>query len=159
MIMAKCYVETTLEEIENDWDKAVQTAALAAITMEGIDGEMTVVLTDNEYIQGLNNEFRHIDAPTDVLSFPENDLAEPLTDAIGSGFIPEEGDEARIALGDIYISVERAAQQAEEYGNTLTEELAFLTVHGALHLMGYDHIEPEDETIMREKQRKALGRE
>jgi probable rRNA maturation factor len=68
----------------------------------------------------------------------------------------ENGD--AIFLGEIYISIDKAREQAEEYGNTFLEELRFLTVHGTLHLLGYDHIEEEDELIMREKQRIALGR-
>lgn len=157
--MSSCIIDTTLDEVKDSWEAACRGAALAAIDMEKIDGEIVVVLTDNEYIKKLNSEFRGIDDPTDVLSFPINDFEGLLKNALADGFEPEEGEEAAAALGDIYISVERAAEQGAEFGNTTEEELAFLTVHGALHLMGYDHMTEEDELLMRSMQRKALGRE
>jgi len=114
--------------------------------------EVSLVLVDEIEIQRLNCEFRGIDAVTDVLSFPANTLEKPMTreqaDAFGEEFV----------LGDIAICVPRAAQQAEEYGNTLIEELKFLCVHGTLHLLGYDHILSEDETEMRRRQREILRR-
>ena len=108
--------------------------------------------------QDLNSRYRGINSETDVLSFPANDLEEPLCRALEKGLAVEKGETAEIALGDIYISVEKAIEQGSLYGNSPEEELGFLAVHGALHLMGYDHIEKEDEVIMRERQRKILGR-
>ena len=82
-----------------------------------------------------------------------------MAEALQEGLQPEMSEYGdAIFLGEIYISVDRAQEQAEEYGNTLEEELCFLTVHGMLHLMGYDHIEAADEQIMRAKQREILGR-
>ena len=111
------------------------------------NAELSVTFVDNREIHELNREFRGKDKPTDVLSFPMWE-----DDEIGGDVDPALG---AVMLGDIVISTETAARQAEEYGNTLEEEMCFLAVHGTLHLLGYDHIEPEDEAIMREKQREA----
>lgn len=157
-----CVVEKSDENIpvEESSFTAIEEAANRAAELEGFESyESYIILSDDRYLQALNREYRSVDKPTDVLSFPENELDKPLAKAIQEGFVPEtDVSGVRISLGDIYISVERAAQQAEEYGNTLEEELCFLAVHGMLHLLGYDHIREEDERNMREKQRKALNR-
>lgn len=153
-----CNVDTTLEQVEQSYIAAVKTAAEKAMQAENINGEIELVLVDNSYIKDLNSRYRGINSETDVLSFPANDLEEPLCCALEKGFAVEKGETAEIALGDIYISVEKAIKQGSFYGNSPEEELGFLAVHGALHLMGYDHIEKEDEVIMRERQRKILGR-
>jgi len=100
-----------------------------------VEGEVSLTLCDNRRIRELNNEFRGIDAPTDVLSFPTLDFD-----------MPEYS-----TLGDIIISLERAAAQAEEYGHSLLRELCFLSVHSALHLLGYDHVDDEEGRIYMEK--------
>ena len=98
--------------------------------------EVSITFTDDEGIHLLNRQYRHVDRPTDVLSFP---MDEPDV------------------LGDIVISLERAAAQAEEYGHSFQRETAFLCVHSMLHLMGYDHeISPEDETDMFTRQEQIL---
>ncbi len=107
--------------------------------------EAYVTLTDNMGIQELNQEHRGIDKPTDVLSFPliEYVNGEPM---IEPGDIdPESG---RVFLGDIIISVEKAMEQAQNYGHSPEREFAFLAVHGILHLLGYDHESEEDEKQM-----------
>lgn len=154
------FLEHTREDIPAGLDAAVERAVRQAMTMEGMEsGEICVELSDDGTVQQLNREFRGIDATTDVLSFPANQLDEPIAQAIAHGLIPEPGEaEGAIALGDIIISMDKAAEQAREYGNTLEEEVCFLAVHGALHLMGYDHMNEEDERLMRQKQRQALGR-
>lgn len=108
--------------------------------------EVGLVFTDNEYIADLNKQYRNIDGPTDVLSFSMLE-GEPLQD----------GSDA-IMLGDIVISLERALQQAEEYGHGLTREIAYLTVHGVLHLLGYDHGTAIEKKVMREKEEQILNR-
>lgn len=153
-----CNVDTTLEQVEQGYISAVKAAAEKAMQAENINGEIELVLVDNSFIKDLNSRYRGINSETDVLSFPANDLEEPLCRALEKGFAVEKGETAEIALGDIYISVEKAIEQGSLYGNSPEEELGFLAVHGALHLMGYDHIEKEDEVIMRERQRKILGR-
>ena len=113
---------------------------------EGV--EVGVTFLDDAAIQELNRDYRDKDRPTDVLSFALNEGDEPeIVDA------PEEE-----LLGDILISLETTARQAEEYGHTLERELAYLTVHGMLHLLGYDHMKKKDKKVMR-KQEEAVLRE
>lgn len=101
--------------------------------------EVSVILVDNNYIQELNLTYRGIDSPTDVLSFNLQD--DDMTAALG---------EDRI-LGDVVISMEKAGEQAVLYGHSLRQEVAFLSVHGILHLLGYDHETTEAEQEMKEK--------
>ena len=113
--------------------------------------EVSVTFVDNKKIHKLNLEHREKDKPTDVLSFPMWEKEE-LAD--GSAF---EGH--AVMLGDIIISAEKAVQQAEEYGHSLERELAFLSVHSALHLLGYDHeVSAEDDRYMNDKQEEILAR-
>ena len=136
--------------------EAIRQAVEFAVNNEGIeDAELSVAIADDEIIRELNREFRQKDSATDVLSFPANDVTKPLREMMEEGFEPEVGEGGAPFLGDIVISTDTAARQAQEYGNTLQEEICFLAVHGTLHLLGYDHIEPADEEIMREKQRLA----
>ena len=140
--------------------RPMERIARRAAEMEGLQNfEVQIILADNDFIHQLNRDYRQVDAPTDVISFPANDLEKPLAEALQEGLQPEMSEYGdAIFLGEIYISVDRAQEKAEEYGNTLEEDLCFLTVHGMLHLMGYDHIEAADEQIMRAKQREILGR-
>jgi len=109
---------------------------------------VSVTFTDDEGIREKNREFREIDAPTDVLSFPMYDMK--------NGDLPEE--EGEVELGDIVLSLERAAAQATEYGHSYEREVAFLTVHSVLHLLGYDHVNSEEEEMeMREHQRVIMA--
>ena len=107
--------------------------------------EISVMLTDNEEIRTLNKLHRNIDRATDVLSFPMFEYDE-------AGNIQEEfaelNETGEVCLGDIVISLERAAEQAEEYGHSYEREIGFLTVHSMLHLLGYDHMTPEEEKEM-----------
>ena len=96
---------------------------------------VSVLITDNDEIQGLNLEYRQKDAPTDVLSFPLFD---------------EDGNLDEEELGDIVISLERAKAQAEEYNHSLKREVAFLTAHSMLHLLGYDHENGEQEMYVKQ---------
>ena len=94
------------------------------------DCDISVTVTDNIHIHELNREYRGVDRPTDVLSFPRYSFT--------ADDMPEEGP-APVVLGDIVISVERAKEQAVEYGHSFQREISFLTVHSVLHLLGYDH--------------------
>ena len=107
-------------------------------------GDVTVLLTDEEGIQTLNRTYRHVDAVTDVLTFPAWE-----GESIAA---PPDG-----YLGDIAVCRQRAEEQAVAYGHPLNRELAFLCVHGALHLCGYDHMTPEDEKRMFAKQDEILN--
>lgn len=127
-----------------------RAAVLATLDYESFnnDVEVSVTYTDNEGIKKLNNEFRGIDKETDVLSFP-------LTDFDGGDEPPV--DEPTVGLGDIVISLERAREQAEEFGHSFEREVAFLTVHSMLHLLGYDHVNSDEEDAeMRRRQREIL---
>ena len=128
----------------------LKKAVRAALRYENFtqDAMVSVTFTDNEGIREINKEHREIDAPTDVLSFP---------------MMSEDGDcdinmgNEAIILGDIVISLERAREQAKELGHSYTREVAFLTVHSVLHLLGYDHVtSEEDERVMCDKQSAVL---
>lgn len=124
------------------------------------EAEINLTLVDSAEICRLNREFRQIDRATDVLSFPMTDWDSPADysclegeEAAAESFNPETGE---LLLGDIVISVERAAEQAEEYGHSLKREIAFLIAHSMLHLLGYDHMVPEEAAVMERKQEAAL---
>ena len=117
----------------------IRKAILSTLEYENKDGhsEVSVTFTDNEGIRAINRDYRQIDAPTDVLSFP----------------LFEESAEGTRELGDIVISLERCRAQAAEFGHSFERECAFLTVHSTLHLLGYDHVNSEEEEKdMRERQ-------
>ncbi len=135
--------------------KEVLNAGEAEFAEFARDGgcEISVSFTSNEEIRVLNAEQREIDRATDVLSFPFMQLVE------GDGDIDEmdlDPENAAIMLGDIVISVEKAKEQAEEYGHSTEREIAFLVCHGFLHLMGFDHMEPAEEKRMMAKADKIL---
>lgn len=105
--------------------------------------EVNLTICDNDYIREINREYRDIDRETDVLSFPMMDFDTPDT---------------TVMLGDIIISYEKAASQAEEYGHSLKRELCFLCCHSALHLLGYDHETEGERNEMEQKQKEILER-
>lgn len=115
--------------------------------------EVGLTLCDNEEIHRLNKEFRGIDRPTDVLSFPLIEYDKPgdfsKLEENDDNFSPESGE---ATLGDIVISVPKVIAQAEEYGHSKLREYSFLIAHSMLHLMGYDHMEEDERTIMENKQ-------
>ena len=125
--------------------------------------QVFVWVCDEETIQGLNGEHRQLDAVTDVLSFPQTTLTPPSPGFdLGSLRGAVDAVTGRVALGDIALCLPRAAQQAAEYGWTLEREAAFLCLHGLLHLLGWDHIDPADRAAMRAKEKemmKVLGYE
>ena len=122
------------------------TAVLRMEQFQG-DAEVNITFTDDEKIREMNNQFRHIDASTDVLSFPLGENGE---------YDIDEDNGCKI-LGDIVISMERAMEQAELYGHSLQREVAYLTVHSMLHLLGYDHEASGLEAVrMREKEEAVL---
>lgn len=123
------------------------------------ESEVSLTLTDNQEIHRINREFRQIDRPTDVLSFPMVDFPAPAEygylEKAGweDCFHPETGE---LLLGDIVISIERALEQAKEYGHSSKREYAFLIAHSMLHLLGYDHMVPEEAAVMEAKQEEVL---
>ncbi|MCI6987205.1 MAG: rRNA maturation RNase YbeY [Eubacteriales bacterium] len=123
---------------------AVELAANAALKHENAESRfLSVVLTTDENIHEYNREYRSVDRPTDVLSFPADEGDDLLA--------PPDG-----FLGDIMISIPRAREQAKALGHSTEREILFLTVHGVLHLLGYDHMRPEDEQIMLPVQRSIV---
>ena len=150
----------TDKEIGVDYEKIIHEIIPAALDYEECpyEAEVNVILTDNDAIQEINREYRQIDAPTDVLSFPmieyekESDFSH-VEDSVEDYFNPESGE---LILGDIIISVEKVIEQAEKYGHSRERELAFLIAHSMLHLCGYDHMVDEERVIMETKQRKIL---
>ena len=131
--------------------RLVKRAIRATLENEafGWDAMVSVTFTDNEGRRKKNREFRGIDAPTDVLSFPIVDFR--------NGEKPFDGEICE--LGDIVLSLERAGEQAEDFGHSYERECAFLTVHSTLHLLGFDHVDSEEEELeMREHQRAIMKR-
>lgn len=114
------------------------------------DTEIDVTIVDDEEIHAINRDYRGIDRPTDVISFALDDELEDSDE-------PEllDGPEEHL-LGDIIISAETAQRQGEEFGHGLEREILYLGVHSLLHLLGYDHIDPEDKKLMRSKEEEAL---
>ncbi len=136
-------IQTELDQVPATANELVRRAIETTLNSENVKGSVCVLITDAEEIQTLNRTYRNIDRVTDVLTFPAWE-----GDAI---LCPPDG-----YLGDIAICYERAVEQAKEYGHALERELAFLAVHGSLHLTGYDHMEPEDEKKMIQKQEEIL---
>lgn len=122
------------------------------------EAEVNLTLVDNEEIHTINREYRNIDRPTDVLSFPmlsyeaAGDFSK-LEDNYDDNFNPDTGE---ILLGDIVISIDKVAEQADSYGHSQKREYAFLIVHSILHLFGYDHMTPEEAAVMEAKQSQIL---
>lgn len=158
-------VEKEIEdELGFDYEELLGEVAKEAVRSEGCpySCEINLTLTDNEGIRTLNQEYRGLDVPTDVLSFPMVDFEEPgdfshLEEPLKKNMYFNL-DTGELLLGDIAISVERAREQSEEYGHSLEREIAFLMAHSVLHLMGYDHMEEEERERMEEKQEQILQR-
>ena len=151
--------------IENEQNKVkpigkikelIKAVCAAVLENEGFErkAEISVVLVDNEYIRELNRDYRDKDTATDVLSFPiyEDDA----DDDIKMGDMDKKN--SAVLLGDIVISLERAAVQATEFGHSTEREVGYLTAHSVLHLLGYDHMDENERTIMRKKEEAALAK-
>jgi probable rRNA maturation factor len=138
------------EQFQNGVDATlIEQAVAAALAAEGVAGaiEVSVLITDDATLHRLNRDYRNVDAPTDVLSFADDEES----DAAPATFV-RPPDVPRY-LGDLAISYERVIAQADEYGHSRARELAFLTVHGILHLLGYDHERgAEEQAAMRARE-------
>lgn len=144
-------------EFTDQLQKVIEDVIKATLEHEecDFDAQVSVSIVTNDQIQEINKEHRDIDKPTDVLSFPMLEFDEDGY-AIDSDF-DMDGD--LVMLGDIVISIERAIEQAGEYGHSLKREMAFLTVHSMLHLLGYDHVDYEEgEKLMNQKQEDVLNK-
>lgn len=149
-----------VKKLEIPWEKILNQIITWALEFEKCpyEAEVAVVLTDDEGIRQVNKEYRDMDKPTDVLSFPMLEYDTPsnfedVEDRFADCFNPETGE---LMLGDIMISVDKVEEQAIKYGHSQERELAFLTAHSMLHLCGYDHMEEEERLVMEEKQRQIL---
>lgn len=145
------------------YQEIIETIVIAALDYEACpyEAEVNVLLTDNEEIHRINQEFRGMDRETDVLSFPMGDFETPsdferLEEQAEDYFNPETGE---LLLGDIVISVDKVEEQAEKYGHSEARELAFLVAHSMLHLCGYDHMEEEERLVMERKQAEILEKQ
>lgn len=136
--------------VPSDYIDMLQRLLLFAAKNEDIthEAEVSVSFVENKDIQELNRNYRGLDQPTDVISFAMQETVE--------GELNVVGEDIPLVLGDIVISVERAKEQAVDYEHSLEREIGFLTVHGFLHLLGYDHMVKEDEAEMFQKQEDIL---
>jgi len=126
-------------EITRQLKGYIKKGIRAALKEEGFTrGDVSVLLCDEETIHTLNRDFRNVDAPTDVLSFPN------------------ETEGRRPHIGDMAVYMVRAKNQGEEFGHGILRETAYLCAHSALHLVGYDHMTEEERAVMREKEEKAM---
>lgn len=149
------FMENTQEAypVDDALQQLIERVIQKALEYEGFDkpAEVSVLLVDDTQIQEINNEFRQLDKPTDVLSFP-------MLDFSGGRVIDNVGDSylGTVVLGDIVVSLERASAQAEEYGHSFSREVGFLVCHSVLHLLGYDHETEDDRAVMRQKEEAVL---
>ncbi|MBY0220948.1 rRNA maturation RNase YbeY [Mammaliicoccus sciuri] len=149
--MIDFYFQDDTDAVDETSEVLITDLLNHAAKMEDLEGlyELSITFMDDDAIQAVNAEFRGKDKPTDVISFALEELSE------GEVAIVHEGD-MPVVLGDIIISIETAQRQAVEYNHTFQRELGFLALHGFLHLLGYDHIEEDDEKEMFGRQTEIL---
>jgi len=133
--------------IPEEMEPLLENLMMRVVEHEGLEKfcEVSVLFVDNEKIRVMNRDYRGKDTATDVLSFPQYE-----------DVITESEKEVHVLLGDIVISLEKAMEQAEEFGHSLTRELCYLTVHSMFHLFGYDHMNDDEKKVMREREEKVL---
>ncbi len=141
-------------DVENYPDKEkiediIRTVIEEVATVYGLaeNEEISVLLCDNAYIHKINKEYRQMDRPTDVISFALNEVLDEEE---------EKGIPSNTLIGDLIISLDKAKEQGEEYGHGMEREIAYLTVHGCLHILGYDHMTEEDKKEMRTEEEYIL---
>ena len=156
------YVENEIDaEFDFPYEELAKEVCLAVLEEEGFpyEAEISLTITDDEGIQEINKEFRDIDKPTDVLSFPTVSYDEPGDFSVIEGeqkvdlINPDTGN---ISFGDLVLHAGRVRSQALEYGHSEKREFAFLVAHSMLHLCGYDHMEEEEAAVMEGKQSAIL---
>lgn len=157
--MTILFEEEVLSPFSFDYREIVRMVIETTLDTEKFpyDIEVGVTLTDDTHIHKMNREFRGVDRPTDVLSFPLLEIQQPFSyeklEKMEDVFHPETGE---AMLGDIVVSVEHVVQQAKSYDHSTKREFGFLIAHSMLHLLGYDHIEVDDANIMEKKQSNIL---
>ncbi|MDY0405541.1 rRNA maturation RNase YbeY [Virgibacillus sp. 179-BFC.A HS] len=139
------------ESVTEDMIDLLHRLLLFAAESEDVpdEAELSVSFVNNDEIQVINRDYRDKDQPTDVISFALQEDSDGELEIVGQN-LP-------VVLGDIIISVDRAKEQAKEYNHSFEREMGFLAVHGLLHLLGYDHMNPEDEKVMFQRQDDILG--
>src|SRR5699024_4393893 len=139
------------EKVTEEHQSLIHSLLSYAAQQEDVsqEAELSITFVDNEEIHQLNNDYREKNSPTDVLSFALEEESD--------GEIPIIGDDVPIVLGDIIISVDKAIEQAEAYNHSFSRELGFLALHGFLQLLGYDHLEEEEEKKMLKRQEEILN--
>ena len=158
--MSFCFEEECRVDFDFPYEALAEQVIDFCLEYEGFPyaAEVNLTLTDNEGIHAINREYRRIDRPTDVLSFPMLSYEAPgnfsfLNRECEDDFNPDTGE---AILGDIIISVDKVKEQAASYGHSEKREFAFLIVHSMLHLFGYDHETEQEREAMEERQRKIL---
>lgn len=135
------------QELEASLMEKLNQAASALFEAEGVDmerAEISLTLVSLEEIRELNRDYRDVDRETDVLSFPQYECVEEM---------PAEGE---LCLGDVVICLDKVKSQAEEFGHSFEREFVYLFVHSLLHLLGYDHMEDDEKTVMRAKEEATM---
>lgn len=139
-------------EITDELQKLIEKVIKKTLEIHNIrlKTEISVLFTNDEEIQKINKEYRDTDKSTDVLSFPQLEFEKE--GEIDEFYYPKKGEYPYLMLGDIIISVEHVFRQAEEFGHSREREIGYLTAHSMLHLLGYDHMEDNEKSRMREKE-------
>ncbi len=150
------YMENTQEAcaVDDTLQNLIERVIGKALEYEKFEknAEVSVLLVDDMQIREINGEFRQLDKPTDVLSFPMLDFSGGrVIDSVGDSYL------GTVVLGDIVVSLERAKAQAVEYGHSFEREVGFLVCHSVLHLLGYDHETEEERAVMRQKEEAVLA--
>lgn len=148
-------------KIHEDLDGLINEIINYALKKEGVDigYELSVVYVDNEIIKKINNDTRGINKETDVLSFPMLEYPEGKVFSESYreySFGVEYLNEGNLVFGDIVVSLEKALEQSKEYNHSFSREVCYLVVHSVLHLLGYDHMEVEEKSVMRKKEEEIL---
>ena len=149
------------KEFDFEYRSLIENVVKTALESEGFPDQVqiSVTLTDEEHIKEINKNFRNIDSPTDVLSFPmlEFDGDGYGYEHVDSNSVDYDIDTDELLMGDIVLCIHRVFSQAEEYGHSTQREFAFLLVHSMLHLSGYDHIDENDTLVMEDRQRQIMN--
>lgn len=151
--MAKFLFDT--DDLTEEEQKKL-ACALAPVAEAEVPLTVEVMKVDEDRIKSLNASFRNVDAVTDVLSFPS------MSDILGESLKAEEHEEdfdgESLFLGSVVVCEKRAREQAQEYGHSFEREFFYLTVHGVLHCLGYDHMNDEEKRVMRAKEEEVMSR-
>ena len=141
------------------WINICYAKAEKVLNLGETDIEVNIAFVSNKEIKKLNSEFRNVDKVTDVLSFPQVDLKNFDLEKLNKKDFPFDinNETGNLILGDIYICASKVKKQHKEFGTSMQREMCYMSIHGLLHLLGYDHIEENDKKEMRKMEEKILG--